>query len=40
MKSIAQFKITRGEKSYIAEDVDLAIVIQADNLDDLVKNTK
>lgn len=38
MKTIAQFRITKDENTYIAEGVDLAIVTQADDLDDLVKN--
>ncbi len=38
MKTIAQFRITKDENTYIAEGVDLAIVTQADSLDDLVKN--
>ncbi|MCI5108574.1 MAG: type II toxin-antitoxin system HicB family antitoxin [Candidatus Pacebacteria bacterium] len=38
MKTIAQFKVYKGEKAYIAEGVDLAIVTQADDLDQLVKN--
>lgn len=38
MKTIAQFKIYKGENAYIAEGIDLAIVTQADDLDQLVKN--
>lgn len=38
MKTIAQFKVYKEENSYIAEGVDLAIVTQADDLDELVKN--
>ena len=38
MKTIAQFKVYKEDDSYIAEGVDLAIVTQADNLDELVKN--
>jgi len=38
MKTIAQFRVYKENDSYIAEGVDLAIVTQADNLDELVKN--
>lgn len=38
MKSIAQFRIFKSEQTYVAEGVDLAIVTEADNLDDLMKN--
>ena len=38
MKTIAQFRIFKDEDIYIAEGVDLAIVTQADDLDELVKN--
>ena len=38
MKSIIQFKITQSEDTYVAEGVDLAIVTEADTLDQLVKN--
>ena len=38
MKTIAQFKITKDEDVYIAEGVDLAIVTQAADLDELMKN--
>jgi predicted RNase H-like HicB family nuclease len=38
MKSIAQFKVYKEDNSYIAEGIDLAIVTQADDLDQLVKN--
>ena len=38
MKSIAQFVVKKDGNTYIAEGVDLAIVTQADNLDELVKN--
>jgi predicted RNase H-like HicB family nuclease len=40
MKTIAQFKISKDENTYIAEGVDLAIVTQANDLDDLVNNIK
>lgn len=36
MKTIAQFKVSKEEDSYIAEGVDLSIVTQADSLDELV----
>lgn len=40
MKTIAQFRITRDQEinAYIAEGVDLAIVTEADTLDELIKN--
>ncbi len=38
MKTIAQFKVYKDEDSYVAEGVDLAVVTQADDLDELVKN--
>ena len=38
MKTIAQFKISRDKDTYIAEGVDLAIVTQANSLDELAKN--
>jgi len=38
MKTIAQFKISKDGKTYIAEGLDLAIVAEADTLDNLVKN--
>ena len=38
MKTIAQFIISKNENSYTAEGVDLAVVTQAENLDQLVKN--
>jgi predicted RNase H-like HicB family nuclease len=40
MKTIAQFKISKDEDTYIAEGVDLAIVTQANDLDDLMSNIK
>jgi len=38
MKSIIHFYISKGEKQYVAEGVELAIVTQAKTLDELVKN--
>jgi len=38
MKTIAQFRVYKEENFYIAEGVDLAIVTQADDLDQLVLN--
>ena len=38
MKTIAQFRIFKDENSYVAEGVDLAVVTQAENLDQLIKN--
>ncbi|MCB9805582.1 type II toxin-antitoxin system HicB family antitoxin [Candidatus Nomurabacteria bacterium] len=38
MKTIAQFKVFKDGDSYVAEGVDLAVVTQADDLDELVKN--
>lgn len=38
MKTIAQFRIFKDKNTYIAEGIDLAIVTQADDLDELVKN--
>jgi len=38
MKTIVQFNIKKDGTTYIAEGVDLAIVTEAQNLDDLVKN--
>lgn len=38
MKTIIQFRIYKDEGTYIAEGVDLAIVTQAKDLDNLVKN--
>ena len=38
MKSVIHFYISKGEKKYIAEGVELAIVTQAETLDELVKN--
>lgn len=38
MKRIIQFHISKGEKYYIAEGIDLSIVTQGKTLDELAKN--
>lgn len=38
MKSIIQFRVSKGEKKYIAECMDLPIVTEADTLDQISKN--
>ena len=38
MKKIIQFHISKGEKYYIAEGVDLPVVTQGKTLDELAKN--
>ena len=38
MKSIIHFYISKGQKQYVAEGVELAIVTQAKTLDKLIKN--
>lgn len=38
MKSIIQFHISKGEKQYVAEGVDVAVVTQAKTLDELAEN--
>lgn len=38
MKHIVQFRISKGDKYYTAEGIDLAIVTQAKTLDELTKN--
>lgn len=40
MKSILQFSISKGEKNYIAQAVNLPIFTQAETLDQLVENIK
>jgi len=40
MKRIIQVKISRGEKYYIAECVDLPVVSQGKTLDEVVENVK
>ena len=38
MKSIIQFHISKGEKLYVAEGVDVAIVTHGETLDELAQN--
>lgn len=38
MKSIIQFRVSKGEKYYIAECLDASIVTQAESLDELARN--
>ena len=38
MKTIAQFRITKDEDTYIAEGLDLAIITESNDLDTLMKN--
>lgn len=38
MKSIIQFRVSKGDKRYIAECLDLPIVTEADTLDQLSQN--
>ncbi len=38
MKRIIQFRISKGEKYYVAEGVDLPIITQALTLDKLTRN--
>lgn len=38
MKSIIQFRVSKGEKKYVAECMDLPIVTEADTLDQLSQN--
>ncbi len=38
MKSIIQFRVSKGEKKYVAECMDLPIVTEAASLDKLSKN--
>ncbi|MEX2090623.1 MAG: type II toxin-antitoxin system HicB family antitoxin [Candidatus Paceibacterota bacterium] len=40
MKRIIQFSITKGEKYYTAEGVDLPIVTQGKTLDELADNIR
>ncbi len=40
MKNIIQFHISKGEKYYVAEGVDVAIVTQGKTLDELASNIK
>jgi predicted RNase H-like HicB family nuclease len=38
MKHILQFKISKGEKYYIGEGIDLPIVTQGKTIDEVAKN--
>lgn len=38
MKRIIQFRITKGDKYYVAEGIDLPIVTQGLTFDELAKN--
>ncbi len=38
MKQIIQFQISKGDKYYVAQGVDLPIITQAKTLDELTKN--
>ena len=38
MKRIIQFHISKGDKYYTAEEVDLSVVTQGKTLDELAKN--
>lgn len=40
MKRIIQFHISQGDKYYVAEGVDVAVVTQGKTLDELVINIK
>ena len=40
MKRIIQFHISKGERYYVAEGVDLPVVTQGETLDVLVANIK
>ena len=40
MKSILQFAISQEDGGYIAEGIDVAIVTQADTLDELAENIR
>ena len=40
MKKIIQFRISRGERLYIAEGVDLPVVTQGNTLDEVMENLK
>jgi len=40
MKSIVQFNISKGEKYYVAEGINLPVVTQGKDLDELVKNIR
>lgn len=38
MKTIVQYRISKGDDQYVAEGVDLPVVTQAATLDELAKN--
>lgn len=38
MKHIIQFKISKGERYYVAESIDLPIVTQGESIDAVLKN--
>ena len=38
MKHIIQFKISKGERYYVAESIDLPIVTQGESIDAVMKN--
>ncbi len=40
MRHVIQFYISKGEKYYTAEGVNLAIVTQSETLDELMRNIK
>ncbi|MDO8490128.1 MAG: type II toxin-antitoxin system HicB family antitoxin [bacterium] len=40
MKQIIQFKISKGDKQYIAECIDLSIITQGRTLDEVAINIK
>ena len=40
MKRIIQFHVSKGEKYYVAEGIDLPVVTQAKTLDELMANIK
>ena len=38
MKHVIQFQIYKGDKQYVAQGIDLAIVTQAKTMDELTQN--
>lgn len=40
MKHIIQFKISKGEKYYVGEGIDLPIITQGKTIDETVSNLK
>ena len=40
MKRIVQFHVSKGDKYYVAEGIDLSIVTQGKTLDELAENIK